>query len=149
MQEFIIKYWIEFVFGLIATGGIAWAKWTVNTYKRELDYKHEQELNTISVEIKKAFTEAYAQAKQDDTLLQEQINQVSNDLGILKDGVLAILKKQFISDCHHLLEEEHTVTLEEYEAISHDYAIYKALKGNSQGDLLFSLVTKKYENTLD
>jgi len=44
-----------------------------------------------------------------------------------------------------LLKDDHIITLQEYENISNEHRIYNSLKGNHEGDALYSLVKVKYE----
>lgn len=44
-----------------------------------------------------------------------------------------------------LLKEDHVITLQEFENITNEHRIYNTLKGNHEGDSLYSLVKVKYE----
>lgn len=56
--------------------------------------------------------------------------------------------KNFKSDCRRLLDENHEITLDEWEEIDADHEAYNGLGGNHRGDELFELVKKKVENTI-
>ena len=43
MIEFIIKYWVEFLFGIIATGAVALAKRFYSLYKNEKKNQEQAE----------------------------------------------------------------------------------------------------------
>ena len=51
--------------------------------------------------------------------------------------------KNFKSDCRRLLDENHEITLDEWEEIDADHEAYNGLGGNHRGDELFELVKKK------
>lgn len=56
--------------------------------------------------------------------------------------------RNFKNDCKKLLDTNHTITLQEYEALLQDHTIYNSLGGNHEGDALFSMVEAKYKNTV-
>jgi hypothetical protein len=47
-----------------------------------------------------------------------------------------------------MLLSSHVITLKEFEEVRKEHETYNSLNGNSDGDALFELVKKKYENTL-
>ena len=139
--EVIIKYWLEVLLGLIASGlGIACKK-IYNLYKKEQNYQRSKEQQEFYEDLKKLIKEGNEQSRQGDTVLQEQIN-------IVKDGVLSLQKKDFKQDCRELLTPGHQITLAEFEALQEEHNTYKSLGGNHDGDMLFDMVAKKAANDL-
>ena len=74
---------------------------------------------------------------------------IHNEIDNIKSGVLSIEGRAFKDDCRRLLEPGHVITLPEYEAIQAEHIVYNSLGGNHEGDGLFRLVVKKYQNTLN
>ena len=77
-----------------------------------------------------------------------EIKAIKSMLGALTQGVLSMHGREFKNRCWELLDEDHEITLDEYEDISADHDAYNALGGNHEGDRLFDLVKKKFEKSL-
>lgn len=59
-------------------------------------------------------------------------------------GFLYILKRSYFEDCERLLDPNHTITYDEFTAISEDHTLYKEFGGNGHGDENFELIKAKY-----
>lgn len=136
MLEFILQYWIEFLFGLVVTVGGFIVKRVLKSYKQERAEEKKEFLKEIQKEIKSEFTGR----NQKDIELQDEIK-------ALKNGLLSIQGRTFKASCKKLLEEGHEITLEEYEEITKDHDAYNSLGGNHNGDQLYRLVRQKVENS--
>jgi len=64
----------------------------------------------------------------------------------LKAGLLSMQGKEFKAECRKLLDENHQITLDEWEELDADHEAYNGLGGNHRGDQLFEMVKKKAEN---
>ena len=73
---------------------------------------------------------------------------IHREIDIIKDGMLSVEGRAFRADCRKLLEDDHVITLNEYEAILSEHITYNNLGGNHEGDGLFSMVQAKYQNQL-
>lgn len=73
---------------------------------------------------------------------------IHREIDVIKNGMLSLEGRSFKDDCRKLLQEEHRITLAEFEAISAEHDVYNSLGGNHEGDGLFSMVVAKYQNTL-
>jgi len=71
---------------------------------------------------------------------------IHKEIDVIKDGMLSIEGRAFRNECRKLLEEDHTVTFDEYTALLAEHTTYNNLGGNHEGDRLFSLVEIKYQN---
>lgn len=141
MLEFIAKYWLEFLFGLIASGlGVACKK-IYKLYKAEKKHQTTKEQKEFYDGLQNLIKEGNKASIEGDQILQEQIN-------VVKDGVLSIHKKNFKQDCRELLSENHDINLAEFEALQEEYGIYKSLGGNHDGDTLYHMVEEKATNNL-
>ena len=144
-MDFIIKYWVEFAFGLIAAGGGYFIR---RYWNLEKDNRQREQTDFYN-KIKKDIDAGYTKSQADDRTLQTEINEVTGVLQSLKRGLLSVQGRQFKADCKRLLTEDHTITIDEYQQINEDHEAYHALGGNHNGDALFELVKKKAEQHLD
>lgn len=136
MLEFILKYWIEFLFGLVIAGGGFIIKRTLKSYKQERANEKKDFLKEIQKEIQAEFVRS-----------DKKETELQNEIKILKNGLLSIQGRTFKSNCKKLLEEDHEISLEEYEEITKDHDAYNSLGGNHNGDQLYQLVRQKVENS--
>lgn len=136
MPEFIIKYWLEFVFGIvIAIIGFA-VKRTLKSYQQERMEGKEAFLESIRTEIRAEFERS-----------NKKELELQNEIKILKAGLLSVQGRIFKYNCHRLLEQHHGITLEDYEELTKDHEAYNSLGGNHNGDQLYLLVRKKVEDS--
>lgn len=136
MLEFILKYWIEFLFGLVIAGGGFIIKRTLKSYKQDRADEKKDFLKEIQKEIQAEFVRS-----------DKKETELQNEIKILKNGLLSIQGRTFKSNCKKLLEEDHEISLEEYEEITKDHDAYNSLGGNHNGDQLYQLVRQKVENS--
>lgn len=152
MISFIVQYWLEIIFGLIAAGAGFLAKKFYSLYKKEQQHIKEEEndtlKNSINKEVLNIIQDHKQQSFQRNEQLQKQINNLETELKILKDGILCIQGKNFKADCHRLLKEEYEITPDEWDTISAEHDIYNSLGGNHNGDRLYEDVQIKYHNSL-
>ena len=136
MLEFILKYWIEVLFGAaIAIGGYM-VKRTLKSYRQErLDEK-----NAFLESIKKEISAEFERSNGRET-------ELAGEIKTLKAGLLSIQGRAFKNNCKRLLDPDHEISLEEYEEITKDHDAYNSLGGNHNGDELFILVRKKVEES--
>ena len=84
----------------------------------------------------------------EDEDIRAQIAGIQNNLTTLTEGILSIQGRQFKEECRALLENDHEITLKEFEHITNEHRIYNALHGNHDGDDLYNLVEIKYRANL-
>ena len=142
MLDFIIKYWVEFGFGLIiAIGGYFFKKYMK---MREDEQKAERArfYDNLKKDMFSRYDEIEKESRDGDQKLQKQLD-------ALRKGILSMQKKEFIAECQALLAEDHEITLEEYQQCIEDHDAYNGLKGNHNGDSLFALVEQKAKHISD
>lgn len=141
MGEFIVKYWLEFLFGgIIAVLGF-FCRHYWSLYKKEQKEKQEQLKSKIMERVEEDINALEEKSDRRDDELGEE-------LGLVKRGVLSLQGHQFIDDCHELLDPNHVITLDEYEYITDEHMVYNSLGGNHNGDKLYNLIERKVsENT--
>ena len=136
MLEFVLKYWIEFLFGGVSAIGSYMIKRTLKSFRQERADEKEAFLEGIKDEIRAEFE----RSNKKETELAEEIK-------VLKAGLLSIQGRTFKSNCRRLLDPDHDISLEEYEEITKDHDAYNSLGGNHNGDQLYQLVRKKVEDS--
>lgn len=136
MLEFVLKYWIEFLFGGVIGIGSYMIKRTLKSFRQERADEKEAFLEGIKDEIRAEFE----RSNKKETELAEEIK-------VLKAGLLSIQGRTFKSNCRRLLDPDHDISLEEYEEITKDHDAYNSLGGNHNGDQLYQLVRKKVEDS--
>lgn len=144
MIDFIVKYWVQFFFGLIA----ACATWTLKKYYDLVKKDRENEKKELKEEIVKTMNKQIEDAKADsdkcDNQLKAEIEVLSNSMDNIANGLLSIQGREFRNQCKALLDYDHVITADEYEQLSDDHMAYKALGGNHKGDTLFASVEVKF-----
>lgn len=152
MLDFIVKYWIEWVCGLIAAGVVFLAKHYVLMQKRILEQKwkerEEEAKNSVIQVLENELKEEISKSDKADEEMKEQIDGLYYQMENLTTGILSIQGKQFRDCCLLLLENGHEISVQEYEQFESDYVAYKALGGNHNGDALHDRVIEKFTNQL-
>lgn len=144
-MDFIVKYWVEFAFGLLVAGG----GWFVKRYFDLENMRRQKEQDEFYNKIKNEINKEHDISKKDDIALHTEMDALTTILSSLKRGLLSVQGRQFKADCKKLLSEEHIITFDEYQQINEDHKAYHDLGGNHNGDALFDLVRKKAEKELD
>ena len=148
MIEFIVKYWVEFIFGIIATGAIAIAKRFYSLYKNEKKNQEQAEQTELKNAILDIVEKNKSELHKEDIQIYDKMNSIQTELAILKSGILGMWGRQFISDCKVLLKPDHVINQREWDDISKDHEIYNLLGGNHNGDRLYEDIVAKYRNNL-
>ena len=146
MIEFIAKYWLEVLFGLIVTGmGIAIKKiW--NMYKSVQTQEHNKEKEEILHIVDEKIDAQNEKMEEADEKITCEIHNIEDGVNKITKGVLSVQGQSFRSACRRLLEPSHVITVDEYEQIVDDHETYHSLGGNHSGDKLFAQVEKKFSN---
>ena len=142
LLEFVIKYWVEFAFGLIVTGGGYFVRRYLKMREDEQNRERTKFYDNFKKDIFIKYDEIKKESENGDLELQKQLD-------LLRKGILSLQKKEFFKECQALLEEDHELTLDEYEQCIEDHDAYNGLKGNHRGDSLFALVEEKAKHISD
>lgn len=147
MLEWIAKYWMEFAFGLvIAGGGLFWKRFE-NLMKIEKTSQEQEFYNNLDKKIEEKIEDGYKKSREDDQVLQNEINDIVTIVKSLKKGMLSMQGRTFKDACRDALKEDHVLTLTEYENLDADHEAYNGLGGNHEGDALWALVQEKAKRT--
>lgn len=166
MGEFILKYWVEVLFGIVVTGGGFLLKHHFKLFKESLDHKTEERDDKLLEKMTKVLT-ASNKTIQDsidklrsDTKddidgvyaelvdLKDDIKNVRKDVESIRQGVLDVQGPQFKAKCKEVLQDSHQITVDEWLALKKEYEIYTGMGGNSDGSELYKLVHEKYSKHL-
>ena len=146
--DIFVKYWLQWVLGIIAAGIALWAKRYIKLEKSAIQEKQKQRMQELRTEVKdeitKELNEQVEKLSEEDAKIYQEINEVSNKVEIVGSGVLAIQRRSFIEECRWLLAEDHHITTDEFEQLQSDHEIYNDLGGNNKGDELFEAVKAKF-----
>ena len=142
LLEFVIKYWVEFAFGLIVAGGGYFIRRYLKMREDEQNRERTKFYDNFKKDIFIKYDEIKKESENGDLELQKQLD-------LLRKGILSLQKKEFFKECQALLEEDHELTLDEYQQCIEDHDAYNGLKGNHRGDSLFALVEEKAKHISD
>lgn len=148
MIDFIVKYWVEFLFGLIISGATVAYNFIARQIKKNRQEQVNNQLDTLYVKITDSFNEKMTALQEEDKNINNRIDQLHNDLEIMRDGILSLHRRRFVDDCRKLLNQESEITQEDYERLKREHRTYNALGGNHEGDEMYNLFLKKYEAQL-
>lgn len=148
MIDFIVKYWVEFLFGLIISGATVAYNFISRQIKKNRQEQFDSQLDTLYVKITDSFNEKMTPLQEEDKHINSQIDQLHNDLEVMRDGILSLHRRRFVDDCRKLLNQESEITQEDYERLKREHRTYNALGGNHEGDEMYNLFLKKYEAQL-
>ena len=152
MLTFIAQYWLQVLFGIIvAAGGFAVKRWAKVEKDRMIDSqkkKSEELRREVKDEIVADVNSKMSELRKVNNDQNSQIENLKEQTIALASGVLSLQGNQYKDFCRTLLEQDHEITIDEYEQEEDDYAAYKGLGGNHKGDALHASVVKKYEAQL-
>jgi hypothetical protein len=152
MEEFIIKYWLQFLLGLLTMGITFWVKhyssWVLKKRAEDKEKFVQEIIDKMKIEMEEENARFRKESEEADFSIEEEISTMNKTVESLKQGVLSIQGKQFKDNCRRLLEQGHEITLDEYRMCCEEHDIYNKLSGNHDGDTLFNLVSKKAEKLL-
>lgn len=175
LLDFIIKYWTEFLFGIVAAGILAGGRYIWTLFKNRLKDGLEEQITSITDVITKRMSETdekleakntsltqqigelqadmkimqqeIQKNKNDENLIEKKIDILEDNLNTLKGGILSLQRKDFKEECRKLLNQKEAITYEQYTMLQHEHTVYNSLGGNHEGDQLFKLVSMRYANT--
>lgn len=159
MLDWIIKYWVQVVFGLFCAA-IGWfAKEFIKMSKNEKQNHEEEIIEKLQAKIIEQYEtthqqmeECYKQVEEKINHLIERTNQadvkIDKKITAIKADILAIEGAYFRSECRKLLKPEHTITDEEFNTITVEHSAYNGLGGNHEGDALYEMIKEKHKNQL-
>ena len=150
MPEFILKYWVEVVFGLIVSGLSFACRRYWKLWRAEQQHQKTEEQEVFYDGILKKIDERFEETNNRITALDNKVEknvQTSNaQQEILKEGLLSVQGNNFKRQCKALLEPTHKITETEWLQHQIDFEAYERLGGNDDGHDLHNAVAHKYYN---
>lgn len=175
LLDFFVKYWTEFLFGIVAAGILTGGRYIWTLFKNRLRDSFEEQITSITDVIAKRMSETDEKLeakntsltqqigalqadmkimqqeiqtnKNDENLIEKKIDTLEDNLNTLKDGILSLQRKEFKEECRRLLNQEEAITYEQYTILQREHTVYNSLGGNHEGDQLFKLASMRYANT--
>ena len=164
--EWLGKYWLEWLCGLIATGALFFAKHYIKIQRQVNEEKQKDKEQNMCNKIISNFDEKISEIKtvsndkesrlyesvqavqnnleKSDKIIFDDLSNIHGEVDIIESGILSIQGKQFREMCEDLLKQDY-ITVEEYEEFEEEYAVYKGLGGNHRGDSLHARVVAKVD----
>lgn len=150
MPEFILKYWVEVVFGLIVSGLSFACRRFWKLWRTEQQYQKTEEQKAFYNDILEKIDERFEETNNRITALDNKVEknvQTSNaQQEILKEGLLSVQGNNFKRQCKALLEPTHKISETEWLQHQIDFEAYERLGGNDDGHDLHNAVAHKYYN---
>lgn len=152
MWDFFLNYWLQWIFGIIATGIGLWARHYIKLERDSVNRTKAERMKEMRKEIVNELEEKMNKLEEksdiNDKKMTQEINNLKCAVENINTGLLSIQGKNFRESCLILLEPEHEITILEYEQFEEDYQAYKALKGNHKGDTLHDKVVIKFNEQI-
>ena len=150
MPEFILKYWVEVVFGLIVSGlSFAcrryWKLWRAEQQHQKTE-EQEAFYDGILKKIDERFEEINNRITALDNKVEKNVQTSDAQQEILKEGLLSVQGNNFKRQCKALLEPTHKISETEWLQHQIDFEAYERLGGNDDGHDLHNAVAHKYYN---
>ena len=150
MPEFILKYWVEVVFGLIVSGLSFACRRYWKLWRAEQQYQKTEEqkafYNGILEKIDERFEETNNRITALDNKVEKNVQTSNAQQEILKEGLLSVKGNNFKRQCKALLEPTHKISETEWLQHQIDFEAYERLGGNDDGHDLHNAVAHKYYN---
>lgn len=150
MPEFILKYWVEVIFGLIVSGLSFACRRYWKLWRAEQQHQKTEEQEAFYDGILKKIDERFEETNNRITALDNKVEknvQTSNaQQEILKEGLLSVQGNNFKRQCKALLEPTHKISETEWLQHQIDFEAYERLGGNDDGHDLHNAVAHKYYN---
>lgn len=153
MTDFILKYWVEVVFGLIVSGLSFACRRYWKLWRAEQQHQKTEEQETFYNGILEKIDERFEKMDERFEKMEQQINEVRKDVQssdaqqkILREGLLSVQGNSFKRQCKALLESTHQISETEWLQHQIDFEAYERLGGNDDGHDLHNAVAHKYYN---
>ena len=143
LLEFIVKYWLQFALGLIASCLTFGIKKYYAIKKKEFELERVALREAIIKDIDEKLKVEMEKSNAEDERIRADMNRLDVTMKSLIQGLLSVQGKNFREECERLLFEDY-INVVDYEQFEEDYAAYKALGGNHRGDALHARVVDKY-----
>ena len=164
--EWLGKYWLEWLCGLVATGALFFAKHYIKIQRQVNEEKWKDKEQNMCNKIISNFDEKISEVKtlsnekesklyqsvqtvqdnlnKSDKIIYDDLSNIHGEVDIIESGILSIQGKQFRDMCEDLLQQDQ-ISVDEYQEFEEEYSVYKKLGGNHRGDALHERVVAKFD----
>ena len=146
--EWLGKYWLEWLCGLVATGALFFAKHYIKIQRQVNEEKwKDKEKNMcgkIITTLEDRIQGVEDKSATEDVIIHNELDEIHSEVDAIESGILSVQGKQFREMCEDLLKQDY-ITVERYEEFEEEYAVYKGLGGNHRGDSLHARVVAKVD----
>ena len=113
MLDFIIKYWVEFGFGLIVAGGGYFFKKYMKMREDEQNAERANFYENLKKDMFSRYDAIEKKSRDGDRAFRKQLDARRN-------GILSIQKPESIAECQALLAKEQKITIEKKKKCNED-----------------------------
>ena len=146
--EWLGKYWLEWLCGLVATGALFFAKHYIKIQRQVNEEKwKDKEKNMcgkIITTLEDRIQGVEDKSATEDVIIHKELDEIHSEVDTVESGILSIQGKQFRDMCEVLLQQDH-ISVDEYQEFEEEYSVYKKLGGNHRGDALHERVVAKFD----
>lgn len=146
--DFLIKYWLEIILGIVVAAGGAGFNYLRKLIKKDQKEKLQSQFDEFYQKINQALDEKFEALEQEDETIDDRLNAIEQSMEPLKQGVLSLHRRKFLDDCRYFLETEEEITLEDFKRVQREHKVYNDLGGNHEGDEHWELFKARYEAQL-
>lgn len=148
MIDFILKYWVEVLLGLIVLAGGTAFRYLFKLIRQDQGQKMQEQFSQFYEKIDSRLTERFDTLEMEDKAISKRLDQIEKDMIPLKEGVLSLHRRKFLDDCRQFLNSNVEITLEDFNRVQREHKVYKGLGGNHEGDENWELFKARYEAQL-
>ena len=146
MTEFILKYWVEVMFGLVVSGLSFACRRYWKLWRAEQQHQKTEEQEAFYNGILEKIDERFEKVEQKINEVRKDVQASDAEQKILKEGLLSVQGNNFKRQCKALLEPPHQISETEWLQHQIDFEAYERLGGNDDGHDLHNAVAHKYYN---
>lgn len=146
MTEFILKYWVEVMFGLVVSGLSFACRRYWKLWRAEQQHQKTEEQEAFYNGILEKIDERFEKMEQKINEVRKDVQASDAEQKILKEGLLSVQGSNFKRQCKALLEPTHKISETEWLQHQIDFEAYERLGGNDDGHDLHNAVAHKYYN---
>lgn len=144
LGEFIAKYWVNCLLGLISLGLSITAKKFYNLWKLAKTEKKRKEFEEFEKKLTEQLDKIKESSDKSDENIQNEISAIQQEIDLLRKGLLSVQGRQFIEFGLKLRDQTDMISDDDYRRFIKDHQAYNGLGGNCFGDKIFDQVTEKY-----
>lgn len=149
MIDFLVKYWLEILLGIVVAAGGTGFGYLRKLIKKDQKQKLQDQFDEFYQKIDETLNVKFKAIEREDADIDNRLSAIEKSIEPLKEGVLSLHRRKFLDDCRYFLEnEDEEITLEDFKRVQREHKVYNDLGGNHEGDEHWELFKAKYEAQL-